>query len=57
MLLAPPPTEMIARRVRFGGVQEILISKSELLSPVMAALYSGDDRKFEWIVLLHQEDG
>jgi hypothetical protein len=43
-------------------VQEILrilddFSESELLSPVMAALYSGADWKFEWIVLLHQEEG
>jgi hypothetical protein len=45
-----------------GGVQEILrilddFSESELLSPVMAALYSDADGKFEWIVLLHLEEG
>ena len=32
-------------------------SKSELLSPVMAARYSGADWKVEWIALLHQEEG
>ena len=67
MFFAPPSSDRddrrpIARRVCFGGVQEILrivddFSKSELLSPVMAALYSGADWKFEWIVLLHQEEG
>ena len=52
MFFAPPSSDRddprpIARRVCFGRVQEILrilddFSKSELLSPVMAALYSGD---------------